>query len=224
MYPSEPRPSPDGVLRAKASWRCTGVEGECWVEPDFATGFADILSHRRTFRNLVPLARERTLGLVRHAFHALAMRRDGESFRQQKSVVSAGALHPIDLIIAGGPQIESPLLYDDLSDKFLLLEVRSEERLKETLARLSEISPEALGHIVVYAAHPMRVSSVYENAMSLVWRDAGAADQLLSMAAFAAGMTYLPLGALANDVIISIRGEDEEVIGVGCGIIGERVS
>lgn len=216
---TEPRPREWATLRTKSGWPAIAVDTTRFEPPQFHRPIAETIEARRTRRALDALSDAQTLGLIDRLCHA-HLRSDGsEGVRMRKSAISAGALHPIDVIVIGDAE-RAPLLYNDSSRVFEILAVHNKAALAEAVANLRAMAPDARGHLVVLAGHLARVASAYENPESLLWRDAGAVDQLLAMGAFAAGGAYLPLGALPQAIVRSIRGNDEEVLGVGCGLIG----
>ena len=167
------------------------------------------------------MSKAKVLGMVDQLCHAQFIQGSGD-LRMLKPAVSAGALHPIDIIVMDEVSNE-PLLYNDVSRVFETLAVADAEKLPREIAKVRSMAPNARGHLLLLAGHLARVASAYENPSSLLWRDAGAVDQLLAMGAHAAGAAYLPLGGLPHAILQSIRGDSEEILCVGCGLIGAPV-
>lgn len=216
---TEPRPRANPRLQAKAPWRSIAVDATPLTPPHFEHSFSDVLALRRTMRTLTMHAKSQVLGLVDHLCHVHTLRNAPEGQRLRKSNISAGALHPIDVIVLDGGDQEA-LLYNDIGRNFEVLAIADCAEFDRSIKRMRSIAPEAFGHLLLLAGHPARASSAYHDAAPLLWRDAGAIEQLLALGAFAAGAVYLPLGLLPSAAIRSIRGDGEEVIGVGCGVIG----
>ncbi|MES1200039.1 MAG: hypothetical protein ABUS57_01145 [Pseudomonadota bacterium] len=207
-------------MAPKYNWHAIAIDAAALEAPRFERSFAEALQERRTERRLAALSKARALGLIDSLFCQLTAADRPEGTRVRKSAVSAGALHPIDVIVTDGPGVREPLLYDDVRRVFQVLQIRDQAELARSIGTLKEMVPQASGHLIVFAGHLNRVASAYDNPTSLLWRDAGAADQLMAMGAWAAGARYVPLGALPDPIIRSIRGDSEEVIGVGCGVLG----
>jgi hypothetical protein len=138
----------------------------------------------------------------------------------RKAAISAGALHPVDALLISGPNVDGPIVYDDESDSFLTLSVEDDLGLGAWIASASNVVPSARGHLLLLVGDASLVSSIYENAHSLLWRDGGAALQTLSMTAMSRGLAFCPLGLLGDDALRAIAGDRRNAIAIGTAIIG----
>jgi len=138
----------------------------------------------------------------------------------QKAAISAGALHPVDLLLLSGTDITEPLLYEESSDQVLKLEVKDPLALEAAVVAARSVVPEASGHVMLVVGDRARVASCYDAPESLLWRDAGAVLQHLSMNAYACGLAFVPLGLLGRDALEAIVGKDSVWCALGLGIIG----
>lgn len=217
---TEPRPI-SGELGPRAEWPAISIFQDVATRSDIPDALIQVLQRRRTQRELSPTSITDVCGLIQTVFRTQDVRGMGAGTRARKALVSAGALHTIDVIVCG-PDLPGPILFCDRREAFVELDVSARDRFDQAVERLTGLVPTARGHLVVYAANIAKLRSAYANPQTLLFRDAGAADQLLSMAASAAEMSYVPLGALADDLVQAIL-PSSAVIGAGCGIIGKPI-
>ena len=137
----------------------------------------------------------------------------------QRPVPSAGAIHPIHIIISL-PENDTWQLY--LPDKHALA-VLSKPNQTRDLVR-SELSPVLdiqSGIVIRLIAEPGKTSAKYEHADSLVWRDAGVLTGHMALVAEALACNFCPLGITGHEWCASLKLEDR-LAGVGLAILGSR--
>lgn len=204
---------------AKQKWRAVAVQPITPIAIASDLSFDEVMRSRRSCRQMTPLDPELTFSLLRHVLRQ--QHRFGLGRPQHKSVLSAGALHPIDLIVLTGPDVDVPTLYDDESDQFLLLAVDDHDGLQRAVSEAQEILPEARGHLILMTGDLARVASAYDNPVSLLWRDSGAVLQLTAMAATACGIGFCPLGVLGIAALKAIEGSAGDRVALGMAILGQ---
>lgn len=219
MPVGDPKPKGDAKLVPKRSWPARGVircdEGLSPLSDEFERS----LTERRTVRQLNALTID-DLCVFLHRVRRTLSYQPVNGGRLRKPSVSAGGLHAIDLIVVGGPGLEFPIVFDDVHSCFVEFEPADAVAFSQALLRLRSIVPSANGHLILYAAHLERLASAYEHFEALALRDAGAIDQLLSMAAHDAGFSFVPLGSNGDDAVQALRAEGMLLAGVGSGILG----
>lgn len=213
-------PKPRDVMPAppRFRWQAIAHEPMDWQPLDGSVEFESVVLKRRSTRVQTPASVSTVMNAVRDALRILKEGCGPLDGRYQKPTLSAGALHPIEaIILAPG---DAPLLYDDLADVALRLSVANPDELARFLRRAAEVLPHARGAWILLAADVERTSSNYEAAQSLVWRDAGAALQMIALTCQARGLAFCPLGILGSDAPSAIHGQPTGPIGTGVAAIG----
>lgn len=209
-----------GVANKKRRWAAVSVLDCVGGDPKSDLSFDQVQFDRRSNRSFDSVSLEDTCGVIKRVFGIQMEGAGAQANRVRKSIISAGALHPIDVVIVAGPEVEEPIVFDDLSNKFFGLPVLDGSALKKAISRAYSILPETNGHLLVFVGDVTRVSAHYSNPISLLWRDAGAALQACSMASFAYGYAFCPLGALGEDVLSAIACVPPGRAALGMAIIG----
>ena len=139
--------------------------------------------------------------------------------RTRRLSASAGALHPVEVLLVHGPAH----VYRYVPDTHELERLRVSHPRELVLFRedCGEVLPKALGTAIVLAGDVTRVAAVYERPESLMWRDAGALLQTLALSATAFGLAFCPLGTLGASVLRAI-GKEEQLSATGVGLVGRR--
>lgn len=139
--------------------------------------------------------------------------------RSQRPSPSAGALHPIELVLVdwrGNPRV---MRYDAPSHGLEHLAVAEPEALRRFIRACGELLPEVQGTALVLIGHMSRVAAVYETADSLLWRDAGALTQTLFLTATAFRLAFCPLGILGHEVARAL-GLPVDALATGVALMG----
>jgi len=137
-------------------------------------------------------------------------------------IVSAGALHPIDIIIVSGVGVSDPIIFCDKSQKFLTLALSNRCELAIAVNEVEKIVPTAVGHLLLFVGDLRSVASAYSEPESLLWRDGGAAIQACSMAAEAYGLTCCPLGHTGQSILNALRAPHSNIVAIGLVVLGKK--
>lgn len=129
---------------------------------------------------------------------------------------SAGAIHPIHIVVNrpdNGWQYYDPLDHCliDLATGVLVSDVR--KSVSEVVAQSGDAT------LLLFAAEPDRTFAKYNNACSLVWRDAGVLLGYLSIAAESLGLNFVPLG-ISGEPFVSSLVDEAGLVGVGGAFVG----
>lgn len=173
---------------------------------------------RRDFsRALVPQALDQLLWLTcrTHSTTPSALGFDLQ-FRPHPS---AGAIQPIHIVLQLGPggawERYEPFQH-------ALVELPGTERLADAArADASKAVPAREAVLLALVAEPGRTGAKYENAESLVWRDAGVVLGYLSLVSEALGLSFCPLG-MTGDAYVASLCEKGQLSGVGLAFLGSR--
>jgi len=207
-------------FKKQLHWPIISIENFQYEKLDTSLSFEAVLKGRRTSRNFKSLDKNTLLSFIRQISRPQFLCEKDEFERKMKAAISAGALHPIDILVLSGNEINAPILYDDDADLFLNLDVKDKRRFHEFSETTDKIIPEGKGHILLFVGDIAKTSEAYNNSESLLWRDAGALLQLFSMAAYSYGFEFCPLGILGIKALNSITPTNSNLVAVGTGIIG----
>jgi nitroreductase len=83
-----------------------------------------------------------------------------------------------------------------------------------------KLLPDAQSSILVFVADLPRANAIYQRPGSLIWRDAGALLQTISLAATAYRLGSCPLGLLGTEIVDALALPPERALAVGCAVIG----
>lgn len=178
-------------------------------------GFVEVAEQRRSKRALTVASHDVIVGALLFALQP-RFRKEGDALKRTRRItLSAGALHPISVLLFDGDAV-----FRINSESSALERLSFSETAREAwLEKCRYVLPEAYGAFLVLVADMARPKSAYENSDSLVWRDAGAMLQTLSLVSELFGLGFCPLGLLGNDVVSALPGNGN-LLAVGAAAIG----
>jgi len=201
-----------------------------WLEPRtvdlvFKPGsldkvFASVVRTRRSTRAIATASLEQVAQIVRETLKADFVGYGEKQGRRLKSVLSAGAIHPVKAVILR--RGNRPIIYDDGRDLFVSVEVRDHSAYTAFFQTCESVLPEAEGHWVALFADCRNVRRLYANHESLAWRDAGAVIQMMALMAEDHEMAFCPLGVLGGEIIKALLQDTPDIIPVGVLALGKR--
>ncbi|TCQ24835.1 hypothetical protein [Rhizobium sp. PP-CC-3G-465] len=159
--------------------------------------------------------------VVREALRADFIGTGQHRGRKKKRIISAGALHPVKCAIIGASG--NVVIYDDDLDIFSSAEPRDADRLKAFNKKCADVLPFAQCHVLALMADSGTLSTVYSNAQSLMWRDAGAVLQILALVSEVFNLGFCPLGILGQEVADALLPDGHRFIGVGVAAVGRHL-
>ncbi len=217
----EPEPKSNvEAIGEKVDWQATAVLKDVRLDLSSNKSFDDVFENRRTRRVLDEVSLRETRAFIEHVFSPRQMGNGRLAGLKRKTMISAGALHPIDVLIVDGPGVDEPILFSDRHKKFLTIPILDENGLQAAIAEAKTILPNASGHLILFAGDKRRVSSAYKSPQSLLWRDGGAAAQACSMTAFATDYGFCPMGYSGSAVLSAIGPPHRDFIALGLGLFG----
>jgi hypothetical protein len=221
---TEPVPIANELVRAKDRWAISSTIDVPRLKIDQSHKFVDIILNRRTKRECEPIDLHEVLSLIQFALSSRQIGTGVQNGRIRKVPISAGALHPVEVLVVSGPMVSEPILYCDSDDTFGTVPFHSPELAKIELQALLEIVPQAVGHCLLLVANQRHVKQAYEQSSSLLWRDAGALLQTISLLATAMNCAFIPLGSTGSAVLNMMNTPHNDYVAVGTGIIGKEAA
>lgn len=139
---------------------------------------------------------------------------------RRKPVMSAGGRHPIDiLVIETTPEGQDVFLYNDEEHSLSRINV-CRENVQKLFDEASEAAQGAQSTLLCFAGQVGRTSSKYHRPGSLLWRDAGALLQQLSLVSAALGLSCIPVGPTGEPYASSMLKSDGRVVAFGGCFVG----
>lgn len=180
--------------------------------------FLDVFESRRSARELTSAPLDALVDVLRLAL-VPRFWKDGDPLRRsRRPALSAGALHPISVLLFAGVAV-----YRANADDCVLEELNVSAELRTSwVSKCKHVLSDADGAFIVLVADMARPMAAYENSESLVWRDSGALLQTVALAAEAYGLGFCPLGILGSEVVEGLPGADK-LLAVGAAAIGRSV-
>ncbi len=196
--------------------------------PDFAAqivdmSFMSVLHRRRSARVMArapfrAVAQWLSLSLRSHGAGA-----DPSEPRSRRPTVSAGALHPIEVIVLRGSARPIALHFEAAGNAIAHLSSLNLRRTHSALDACRSVLPDAKGDFVFLLASTTKTAAYYNAPESLLWRDAGAVIQTLALTADALGLAFCPLGILGGEILAAIAADPLAILPVGVCAIGKAV-
>lgn len=180
--------------------------------------FGEVLDRRSTHRAMSPVSDDRLSELLWHAARA----REARGAWQHRAAASAGGLHPIHLLVipAAGRGVA---IYDPTRHRNRVLDGIEPDALRAAVDEVLVVDSCREATLILLAAEVNRTASVYENAESLVWRDAGCLLATLQLVCAWLSMACCPLGVLGAPLLRAC-GADGSVVAAGLLAVGEPKS
>ncbi|MGG5819343.1 nitroreductase family protein [Falsiroseomonas sp. HW251] len=176
---------------------------------------------RRSVREMTPAPLRSVLALVGWVTVARAVRVADPLGRTRRVPPSAGALHPVEVVVvAGGRRTPVLLRVDPLSARVQVLSERRPGPAARLLTRLPQLLPRARGTALVLLADRARTAAFYHRPDSLLWRDAGALLASLQLAAGSLGLVACPTGLLGQEVADGLFPGSDRVVAAGSLVVG----
>ena len=183
-------------------------------------GLSDVIETRRTQRNFSHVSQAQLSHWLWLTGRVMAVGHSSYGFPlTQRPVPSAGAIHPIHIILSL-PERDGWQLY--LPDMHALAPLRIPEQIRfEIRDELLPVIDIQSGIIVRLIAEPGKTSAKYSDADSLVWRDSGVLVGQMALVAEALECNFCPLGITGHDWCSGLKLEGR-LAGTGLAVFGSR--
>lgn len=181
--------------------------------------FEAVIESRRTRYAFAQLPEEQFAALMHltcRVRHTLA---GSLSFPQSyRPVPSAGAIHPVHVILHR-PGDHTMHRYDPIGHGLRQLDGSID--VTALRAAMHEVVHAPNATLLLFVAEPGMTGSKYEDAASLVWRDAGVLLGIIAMAAEALSLNFSPMG-VTGEPWASRLIPGSPLVGVGAAFVGAR--
>lgn len=181
--------------------------------------FDKIVHARRTRRTFGLLSREQLAQFLWLSCRTIAKGDDDLGFPiTQRPTPSAGAIHPIHLIL--GDKNSDWLRYDP--DHHGLASLRTTGGvLTELWQAIEQVVDPGAGAALLFVAEPGKIYAKYDSGNSLIWRDAGVLIGHMALVAEALQLNFCPLGITGEPWICRLDAQ-RQLVGVGVALLGSR--
>lgn len=215
-------PAPRKQLREYTPWRWPVVRSITLpVVSDISRTCASVLLERRSRRTFSALGLEELSPLL---WHTLRCQRTADSplgfALQQRPTPSAGAIHPVHLVMQVPGESRQWARYSPISHTLDVIGP-SADILNVLRAEAGQVLDTQSGSLLLFVAEPAMTAAKYENADSLIWRDAGIMQAALAIVAQALALNYCLLG-ITGDPWVGRLSEQCQLVGVGIAVLGAR--
>lgn len=218
----EPSPRGSPLEYSEFAWRVSSTFAPRTYPEPADISFSEVVELRRSRRNLRPAKLSRVLDLVRYSTRARFKKEETLVTRHKSPVISAGALHSISCLVIS-PLIDRYVIrYCIETDQFQCIRTY-EDGVNALRVKSRSVLPECCCHLICFLAHHGMTEAFYENPTTLLWREAGAVQQLISMAAQAFGLQTCPIGAHGHEILSALGGESQ-LTSVGLMAAGSALS
>jgi hypothetical protein len=180
--------------------------------------FVDVYESRRSIRELKRVPLDLLAGALLFALEPRWLNDADALKRTKRPSVSAGALHPISVILF----FESDVYLVNAGRAELDRLLFPEQKRRHWIEKCHQVMPKANGAFLVLIADIARPEIAYENFESLLLRDAGALLQTIGLVAELFGLGFCPMGVLGTEVANSFD-SNNKLWAVGTGAIGGTV-
>jgi len=184
---------------------------------DPGTSFAEVVSGRRSHRDFADLPIEKLGSLLKLACKVRGRLGSVQGLTQStRPAPSAGALHPIHVILHRSGE-ELWQRYDPYNHSLVGLQANhSPSNVRDSLA---EVLVGGDATLMLFVADPDLTFAKYEQACSLIWRDAGVLQGVFSLAAEALGLHWCLLGVTGEPWASGLI-QEHPLVGVGAAYVG----
>lgn len=222
MWATLGNPVPRQDPRAYTPWRWPLVRSIALpAASSLVSQCPEALLQRRSRRDFAPIGVQELSTLL---WHTLYCQRTAESpigfSLQQRPVPSAGAIHPVHLLVQLPLGDGQWARYNPETHALDVLDHASSilQGLCEEAGQVLRTEP---GSLLLFVAEPAMTAAKYENHCSLIWRDAGVMQGALAIVAEALALNYCLLG-ITGDPWVGRLSEQCHLVGVGLAALGAR--
>jgi SagB-type dehydrogenase family enzyme len=186
-----------------------------------SVSFVDVIQNRKSSREFRELSTEQIGNLLWLACKVKDTVIDTTGYiLTRRPSASAGARHPIDVLVSSPMLDVSTMYYYNPFEHSLNKLSLDKEQINALIAHANEAIQLKDAAIFWFLAHPLRTESKYDNAISLIWRDAGALIHSIQLACTLYGINSCAIGTLGEPYISNMFLKSGNVWSAGGIVIG----
>ncbi len=209
-----PRPRARVVLPRPLSASIAGLRRLAIPTLQIKENLGDLLARRQTDYRSTSIDIE-TAGIICWFTKRNIRKFDGESGQlSHRPTPSAGALHPIELVITGLQGSPGAWWYRADAHAFALLD-GGDSTLRALETETAACLPVEPASQIWLLGDIEKVSAKYERPETLLLRDAGFLLCTLTLTATAMGLAPVPIGVTANSILPTVAQWSRPVVGLG---------
>lgn len=217
---TDPAPRPTPSSYASVEWGVRERRRLSVVNGDALGSMAAALDARRSARSFACLPESLLSSLLWHSARTQECGQLGSGFDvEHRPAPSAGAIHPIHLLIQL-PEEDGWARYNPLEHSLDVL-AKAGSVLRPLVEFSEEVVSKQDGRLMLFVAEPGMTSAKYKRSESLVWRDAGVLQGIISLVAAALDLNFCLLGVTGNPWVAQLSSECK-LQGVGIATLGAR--
>jgi len=222
MWATLGSPVPRQDPKPYTPWQCPVVRSIALpAASDVVSRWSDALQQRRSRRDFAPIGMQALSTFLWHTLHCQRTAESPMGFSlQQRPVPSAGAIHPVHLLVQLPLEGGQWARYNPVTHALDIV-----DHTANVLQGLCEEADQVLraepGSLLLFVAEPEMTAAKYDNPCSLIWRDAGVMQGALAIAAEALALNYCLLG-ITGDPWAGRLSKQCHLVGVGLAALGAR--
>lgn len=216
----DPNPIQEPDYQGGAQWRAHRTFRLGSFSPPIKQDFSATVEKRRSCRNIGVLSVREIANVLGFALAPRFVRDNDLGHRHQSPTISAGALHSVEIIIVDWRGSKRALRYSRTDHSIDALKIEDTSALSRFVMHFQAVLDVKAATAIVLLGDIRRISAFYENAETLLSRDAGAILQSLSLCAAAYRIGFCPLGILGSEVVNALGMTTADVRPLGVAAIG----
>jgi SagB-type dehydrogenase family enzyme len=214
-------PSVRSIERPVASYDYTLLERIKLTKPGrpLTVPFNEVITNRQSTRKFRPVSKEQLSELLWYTAKVKSLQMQDHGYiLTHRGAPSAGARHPIDIIIYDPKMFEKDYFYYYNPFDHSLNQIANADTAS-LINHVGQIVPIGDGTLLWFVAHTQRTAAKYENPESLIWRDSGALINSIQLTCTALKLNSCPIGSLGEPYISDFFA-CPDIFGVGGIVIG----
>lgn len=186
-----------------------------------STNFIDVIQERKSCRDFKGLSIDQLSNLLWLSCKVKDIAIDSTGYiLTHRPSASAGGRHPIDVLVLSPILGNSTVYYYNPFEHTLNKLYLVDTDVAELQSHVNESIALGGATILWLLTHPARTTAKYNNAVSLIWRDAGALIHSIQLACTFLNTNSCALGSLGEPYISNIFSKIGEVWSAGGIVIG----